>query len=801
MAWVADALCQDAFKVAKPAGVPQFRGWDGQPLRVPESEYQTRLQGLGKAMEAEAIDVLIVVQPEDIYYITGSFTIGDSSPQALILHKKGASPGDVLAFMVARLIEVDQVKIFSWIPEVWTCPDVADIHDTVFCPAVQKVLPDKGVVGVQLSAISAAHYKRYCHFFDRHKGMAMQDASKVVEALRLQKSEYEQGCIRKASAASEMGIKAGMSRLKAGALLSELHTACYTALIESGSEVPGYLPIIRSTEPSGHGSWRPGECVASGNLVFLEAAACVHGHHAPLMRTAYVLGPEETKPPEWLEQAEKLIEKVFDTCLPMMVPGAIPSEIDAAGRSIMLSNSFGFKMAARLAYSTGSTSTQPTGHAGWGDADFSLVGHNKQPLKEGMVFHFIPWFQKYDQPSGPIGLSDTVIVTKSGGRRFGSMPLKTMVVRGDGSEWDRPITAELRSDTMTLPTIEMKAAMIAAKLGDDVFSEDPTVNKLELEAAELFGKEAALFVPTGTMGNLASLMVHCDRRGSEIILGSLSHVHIWEQGGISTLASIHARAIPQKPDGTMDLVEVEAAVRTVNDHFPTTRVLVLEQTHNMCGGRVLPMEYIDRAAELCRRHDLKLHVDGARIFSACAALDVTPKRMLRDVDSASVCLSKGLASPLGSLIVGTADFIRNARRARKALGGGMRQAGVVAACGLVALEHMSQPQRLKEDHRRAKELACALAKLPGLDVQVNEVESNIVMIDTKGFAAQDLVDKLKKLGTLVLAPGKHRIRVVTHYQVGDDHVRKTICDFETALSEIAPTGCSSEGPSKRAKHV
>jgi len=357
-----------------------------------------------------------------------------------------------------------------------------------------------------------------------------------------------------------------------------------------------------------------------------------------------------------------------------------------------------------------------------------------------------------------IGLSDTVIVTQTGGKRFGSMPLDITVVRPDGSAWNQNRNVDMRSDTMTLPTPEMKAAMATAELGDDVFGEDPTVNKLQVQAAEMFGKEAALFFPTGTMGNLASIMVHCDTRDSEVILGSLSHVHIWEQGGISSLGGIHPRVIPQNSDGTMDLNEVENAIRVVNDHFPTSKVLVLEQTHNMTGGRALPLEYIDQAATLCRRHGLLLHVDGARIFNACAALDVSPKRMLRDVDSASVCLSKGLASPVGSFIVGTAEFVRRARRVRKVLGGGMRQVGVLAACGLISLERMSQMDRLKEDHRRAKSLAVGLAELPGLDVRVNEVESNIVMINTRHVSAQDLVARLKELGTSVLATSKNRIR-------------------------------------------
>mmetsp|Transcript_33016 Transcript_33016/g.54331 ORF Transcript_33016/g.54331 Transcript_33016/m.54331 type:complete len:454 (+) Transcript_33016:37-1398(+) len=425
-------------KFQKPSGISTYFGWNGEALRVPADEYKSRMEKVLRCMEADGIDTLICVRPEDVYYLSGFYTIGDSEPIALIIPRTGTP------FFVARLIEVDLLPKLSWVKFAWTCPDASSIFNT-FCHVVPEVLPAKGNVGIQLDAITALHSKRLFKFFEQFTGLEIQDASKTVETARIQKSEYELSCIRKAAPLSEGAMQTALNLIKPGLLLSNLHSAYYSALIESGSEVPGYLPIVRSKDVSGHGSWMPNERVEAGNLVFLEAAACIHGHHSPLMRTAYILGPTESEPPMWLQEAEKLIQKLFETCLPMMVPGAKACDIDSAGRKIMTSNSFGLKMSARLAYSTGSTATQPTGHAGWGDADFSLVGHNQQGLKAGMVFHFIPWFQKYDAPSGPIGTSDAVLVTESGGKRFGTLPLNILVMNPDGTRWDQSKLLEMSS--------------------------------------------------------------------------------------------------------------------------------------------------------------------------------------------------------------------------------------------------------------------------------------------------------------------------------------------------------------------
>jgi len=422
MALPLEEVVSDVLVGHKPDG-PLFCGWDGHPLRVPPEEYEKRILQTRQSMQEDGIDFLIVVQPEDLYYLTGFYTIGDSAPQALVL------PYDSQPFLVARLIECDLVPKLSWISKVWTCPDSANVRE-VFMYAITDANLQEGRVGVQLQSISAAHLFHLQKFFSKFETTIL-DGSKTVERVRLVKSDFEQARVKDASGISEAALQVGLDLVKPGVLLSTLHKDSYNALISLGSEVPGYMPIIRSTDPSGHGSWMVGEECRCGSLVFLELSACKFGHHAPLMRTAYILKPEESDAPAWLLEAERLIQKTFEVCLPMMIPGAIAKDIDAVGRKIMMQNHFGLSMAARLAYSTGSTSTQPAGHAGWGDADFSLVGHNNGELKAGMVFHFIPWFQKYDEPSGPIGLSDTIIVTEQGGKRVGELPLRVSLFKGD----------------------------------------------------------------------------------------------------------------------------------------------------------------------------------------------------------------------------------------------------------------------------------------------------------------------------------------------------------------------------------
>jgi threonine aldolase len=341
---------------------------------------------------------------------------------------------------------------------------------------------------------------------------------------------------------------------------------------------------------------------------------------------------------------------------------------------------------------------------------------------------------------------------------------------------------DLRSDTVTQPTPAMRRAMAAAEVGDDVLREDPTVRRLEELAAERLGKPAALFVPSGTMANLASLLTHCPR-GAEVILGDQAHIFYYEQGGAAALGGIHPRTLPNRPDGTLDLGEIEAAVRPDDVHFPRTCLIALENTHNRCSGAPLPPDYLRRVGALKARLGLRLHVDGARIFNAAAALEVSPAELAAPADSVTCCLSKGLGAPAGSLICGPADFIAEARRVRKVLGGGMRQAGILAAAGIVALTEM--PPRLAEDHAHAARLARGLEGLPGLTVVPAPVRTNIVYLDLDpaGPTAAEVAAAAAARGVKLLALGPRRLRAVTHH-----HIREADIDQAMAvLSDLART--------------
>jgi threonine aldolase len=323
---------------------------------------------------------------------------------------------------------------------------------------------------------------------------------------------------------------------------------------------------------------------------------------------------------------------------------------------------------------------------------------------------------------------------------------------------------DLRSDTVTLPTPAMREAMYRAEVGDDVMGEDPTTNRLEAIAAERLGKEAGLFVVSGTMANLVALLTHCGR-GDEAIIGHRSHTFLFEAGGSATLGGIHHYAVPNQPDGTLRLDDIEAAVRADNVHHPRSRLVCLENTHNRCGGRALTPAYTDTVCELAHRHGLLVHVDGARIFNAAVALDVDVRELVRSVDSIGFCLSKGLSAPVGSVLCGSADFIREARRWRKAVGGGMRQCGVIAAAGIVALDEMVD--RLAEDHANARRLAEGIADVPGIDVDPSVVQTDIVIfgVARERMAASQLVAALRERDVLVSAIGPTQIRAVTHYGV------------------------------------
>ncbi|TKJ38297.1 MAG: low-specificity L-threonine aldolase [Planctomycetes bacterium B3_Pla] len=343
-------------------------------------------------------------------------------------------------------------------------------------------------------------------------------------------------------------------------------------------------------------------------------------------------------------------------------------------------------------------------------------------------------------------------------------------------------TIDLRSDTVTLPTAVMREAICNAELGDDVFCEDPTTIRLEQIAAERMGKEAAMLVASGTMGNLVCVLSHCGR-GDEVILGDQSHTFVYEAGGISALGGVHPHTIVNQPDGTMRLKDIAAAIRADNVHFPRTRLICLENTHNRCGGAVLTPGYIAEVASLAHDRGLLLHLDGARIFNAAVALDIDVKELIRHVDSVSFCLSKGLSAPVGSVICGSKEFVAEARRNRKAVGGGMRQCGIIAAAGIEALEQMVD--RLAEDHANARRLAEGIAGIAGLSIELERVQTNIVFFElvSEELTAEKLVTELAGRGVKMLASGPRRLRAVTHYGINNDDIDMALAALEGAMRQ------------------
>lgn len=336
-------------------------------------------------------------------------------------------------------------------------------------------------------------------------------------------------------------------------------------------------------------------------------------------------------------------------------------------------------------------------------------------------------------------------------------------------------TIDLRSDTVTWPTAAMRHAMATATVGDDVYGEDPTVNRLEALAAERFGKEAGLFVTSGTMGNVASILAHCGR-GEEVIAGRSSHIFVNEAGNPATLGGVHTWPLEVQKDGTLGLADIEAVIRADDPHYPQTRLVSIENTQNSAGGQPLSVEYTDAVGELCRRHNLKFHIDGARIFNAAVALDVPVSRLTQAADSVTFCLSKGLCAPVGSLIVGSHDFIYRARRIRKVLGGGLRQAGILAAAGIIALEEMTE--RLHEDHANACLLAEGLASIPAITLDVAWVKTNIIYFELNEAApisASALKAALAADGIIIgNAYGGRKLRFVTHYWIKTAHVEQVV---------------------------
>lgn len=337
---------------------------------------------------------------------------------------------------------------------------------------------------------------------------------------------------------------------------------------------------------------------------------------------------------------------------------------------------------------------------------------------------------------------------------------------------------DLRSDTVTLPTDEMREAMNNADVGDDVYQEDPTVNQLEELAAKKMGKEAALFIPSGTMGNLIAVLTHC-QRGEEIILEADSHIYYYEVGGMSAVAGVIPRLIIGNK-GILDPQDIKKALRDENLHYPKTTLICLENTHNRAGGTIISPKMVEKICQLAHQRNIQVHLDGARIFNAAVALNIEPVLLTKSVDSVMFCLSKGLSAPVGSILAGSKEFIQRARKNRKMLGGGMRQAGILAAAGIIAIENMVE--RLEDDHKNAQILGEGLTDIGGIKVDLETIQTNMVCFDLResGMDTYQFLPKLAEYNILGSPRPPSKVRLVTHYGISEDDIYTTI----KAIKEI-----------------
>ncbi len=339
---------------------------------------------------------------------------------------------------------------------------------------------------------------------------------------------------------------------------------------------------------------------------------------------------------------------------------------------------------------------------------------------------------------------------------------------------------DLRSDTMTQPTEAMREAMAQAEVGDDVFNEDPTIHQFQDMAAEKLGMAAALYLPSGTMGNLVSLLTHCGR-GDEVILGDRSHIFLNEVGGLSALGGIHPHTVPNRDDGTLPLEALENAIRKSDLHYPPTRLICLENTQNYCFGSPLTPQYMESVAELAGKYGLRVHLDGARIFNASVALSVDVRELTRQADSVMFSLSKGLSAPVGSVIAGPRDWVEQARKWRKMVGGGMRQAGHLAAAGIVALE--TQIDRLQEDHQNARTLAQGLKQLPGIQIEPEKNPTNILFfqLDHPEVTPEDFLQQMESKGVKLLLMEGGLFRAVLNRMVTPEHTESALAIAQEIL--------------------
>jgi threonine aldolase len=341
---------------------------------------------------------------------------------------------------------------------------------------------------------------------------------------------------------------------------------------------------------------------------------------------------------------------------------------------------------------------------------------------------------------------------------------------------------DLRSDTVTHPTPEMRKAMFQAEVGDDVYGEDPTVNRLEAMAAKMMGKKAALFTTSGTQSNLIAVLAQT-HHGDEVIVGDESHMLWYELGGAAALGGVTMRTVPNDSCGRLNLDDIDRTIRTKDIHYPETTLLCLENTHNRCGGTVLTADYTDEVCNLAHTHGLKIHLDGARIFNAAVALGIPASTLASNVDSVALCLSKGLGAPVGSLLCGSKGFVVRARKFRKMLGGGMRQVGVIAAAGIVALETMVD--RLAEDHANARHLAQGLAGIKGITLAQDDVPTNIVMFYLSAeLSVVEFVESLDRAGVKIGLRDGHPFRAVTHWMVSSSDIDEALIRIDMVCRKL-----------------
>jgi threonine aldolase len=340
---------------------------------------------------------------------------------------------------------------------------------------------------------------------------------------------------------------------------------------------------------------------------------------------------------------------------------------------------------------------------------------------------------------------------------------------------------DLRSDTVTTPTKKMKDYMVNSPLGDDVYGEDPSINLLQEKTADLFNKEEALFVPSGTMANLISVLTHCDR-GEEVLLGNKSHIFYYEAGGVSSFGGIHSHQLNNLDNGTIDISDIKNNIRKKDDdHFPRTKLLCLENTHNFCYGSPIEKNYFKEVKKLLDANNINLHIDGARIFNAAVALKTSVAELTSTADSVSCCLSKGLSAPIGSLIIGTKQFIHKAKKIRKALGGGMRQAGIIASAGIYSFNHMVD--RLEEDHESAQILAKKLSNIKNLFVDLNLVKTNIIFIylEHNKLSDEEFLFQLKENNIKIDYKGNRKFRLVTHHDFKKNEINTVVSTISNIL--------------------